>query len=613
MSAFHRPTPLMTGVSPSCRQTSEPPRSLSSPLIRKKAIQISSFDEKGLIPEKHSSKPSAVDKSLDLVSSKTSGRLWWSKACQRKHREGVSSPPRTNSKALRSQTFSAKPDICISPAPEPNPPPAILTLKSKPSDSLPLHASQLSDFYPIQLQPDPKPSMSPALTVPVPRRSPSPSPHSQNYSTSQQNERQPSPFAEERRARSISISNTKMTTSDQEKHEVLDQRALMDFTHPGLRRVSQTREFKHQTESFRLPVVPPISCSQQKKIKPNTNENTPENKPRSPHGNLNLTSNPEPGVQRQQRKESVAILIASPNLQRKSADSQSSDLSSIHGSLEQMHSGKISTVPVVSNASCSTEPLSVRSEARGRRFDSHKEVSEDKTLPSGSFYTRPQEEVFLGSSCKFLHQAGSSQNITPPERRRFPSKTQSQAAWIGAEIEASRSNRVSEDHRCQSAPFHQPAGALEYVGLNRVKTPHTRQTAERHFLLMGPDKGLNQEKSVLQQESSKLVNFSDPFLDQKGFIDTPDYIKLPTKLPECPRAPAEADCSFNTNRSGISLKGDVGLPQQPAHQTSEGTTPERYCSNRPINREDLEDPCYVTMHIPDSVYVGEYTHPNSIV
>uniref|UniRef100_A0A1A8FTI9 Neuronal-specific septin-3 n=2 Tax=Nothobranchius korthausae TaxID=1143690 RepID=A0A1A8FTI9_9TELE len=514
MSAFHRPTPLMTGVSSSCRQTSEPlkvclspPRSLSSPVIRKKAIQISSFDEKGLISETHSSKPSAVDISLDLVSSKTSGQLWWSKACQRKHREGVSSPPRTNSKALRSQTFSAKPDICISPAPEPNPPPAILTLKSKPSDSLLLHASQLSNFYPIQLQPDPKPSMSPALTVPVPRRSPSPSPHSQNFSTSQQNERQPSPVAKERRARSISISNTKITTSDQEKHEVLDQRALMDFTHPGLRRVGQTREFKYQTESFRLPAVPQISCSQQKKIKPDTNENTPENKPRSPHRNFNLMNNPEPDIKRQQRKESVDILIASPNLQRKSADSQSSHLTSIHRSLEQMHSGKISPVPVVSNASCSTEPLSVKSETRGRRFDLHKEVSEDKTLPSGSFYKRPQEEsrqAFLGSSCKFLQQAGSSQNITPPKRCRFPSKPQSQAAWIGAKSEASRSNCVSEDLRCQSTPFHQTAGALEYVGLNRAKTPHTHQTAERHFLLMGPNKGLNQEKSVMQQESSKL-------------------------------------------------------------------------------------------------------------
>uniref|UniRef100_A0A1A8MYW7 Neuronal-specific septin-3 n=1 Tax=Nothobranchius pienaari TaxID=704102 RepID=A0A1A8MYW7_9TELE len=265
-------------------------------------------------------------------------------------------------------------------------------------------------------------------------------------------------------------------------------------------------------------------------------------------------SNPEPGVKRQQRKESVDILIASPNLQHKLADSQSSDLTSIHRSLEQMHSGKISTVPVVSNASCSTEPLSVRSETRGRRFDSHKEVSENKTLPSGSFYKRPQEEsrqVFLGSSCKFLQQAGSSQNITPPKRCRFPSKTQSQAAWIGAKIEASRSNCVSEDHRCQSTPFHQTAGALEYVGLHRVKTPHTHQTAERHFLLMGPNKGLNQEKSVMQQESSKLVNFSDPFLDQKGFIDTPDYIKLPTKLPEYSRAPAEAAVALETDKKGV--------------------------------------------------------------
>lgn len=56
-------------VSSSSRKTREhpsvcltPPLSLSSPVIKKKAIQIPSFDEKGLIYEKHNTKQKTTDR-----------------------------------------------------------------------------------------------------------------------------------------------------------------------------------------------------------------------------------------------------------------------------------------------------------------------------------------------------------------------------------------------------------------------------------------------------------------------------------------------------------------------------------------------------------------------
>lgn len=72
MSVFDRLAPLIPQVSASCRQTKEhptvclsPPLSLSSPVIKKKVIQIPSFDERGLISEKHNTKLSTTDRWIE--------------------------------------------------------------------------------------------------------------------------------------------------------------------------------------------------------------------------------------------------------------------------------------------------------------------------------------------------------------------------------------------------------------------------------------------------------------------------------------------------------------------------------------------------------------------
>lgn len=63
MSVFNRLTPLIPQVPAYSGQTKEhpsvclsPPLSLTSPVIKKKPIQIPSFDEKGLIYEKHNTR-----------------------------------------------------------------------------------------------------------------------------------------------------------------------------------------------------------------------------------------------------------------------------------------------------------------------------------------------------------------------------------------------------------------------------------------------------------------------------------------------------------------------------------------------------------------------------
>lgn len=69
MSVLDRLTSLIPQVSSPPRQTKKPPSvslshplSLSSPVIKKKPIQITSFDEKGVSSEKHSLKQTNTDR-----------------------------------------------------------------------------------------------------------------------------------------------------------------------------------------------------------------------------------------------------------------------------------------------------------------------------------------------------------------------------------------------------------------------------------------------------------------------------------------------------------------------------------------------------------------------
>ncbi|XP_044047650.1 proline-rich receptor-like protein kinase PERK10 [Siniperca chuatsi] len=305
MSVFDRLAPLIPQVAASSKQTTEhpsvclsPPLSLSSPVIKKKPIQIPSFDEKGFIYE--NTKQTNTDRSFVPVS-------------QRNHGERASTLPRTKPKTYSSPTLSAKPSISIFPAPKPNSSPTLSTLKPKPSASLHLPASQLSDPSPLLHQPQPKPSVSPTLTVPTPRLSPSPTSLCRGMSLDSGGGKQPSPVAKERRARSITISNTKVESSKQRpsneaKHDILDQEALLDFTHPALRRACpmtcREMQSRHQTysESQRQVATSLNSCLSQGKVGLSKKENTAKDKPKPPPRNIDITAIPQlkPNIKQQQ-------------------------------------------------------------------------------------------------------------------------------------------------------------------------------------------------------------------------------------------------------------------------------------------------------------------------
>ncbi|XP_051241616.1 uncharacterized protein LOC127355147 [Dicentrarchus labrax] len=492
MSVFDRLAPLIPQLSASSRQTKEqplvcltPPVSLSSPIIKKKPIQIPSFDEKGLIHE--NSKQSNTDRSfVPICSSKTFSRPSWSKSCQysqRNHAERASTLPRAKPKTYSSPTLSTKPRISIFPAPEPNSSPTLSSLKPKPSDSLHLSASQLSDPSPLLHQPQPKPSVSPTLTVPTPRLSPSPTSLCRGMSLDGQVGKQPSPVAKERRARSITISNTKV--EPEAKHDVLDQEALLDFTHPALRRVCPItcRESRHQTYSQRQAATSQSSCFLQGKVGLSKKENIVLDKPKPPPRNIDITAIPKPKSnikQLQERlpsgatgtqtslsesegiktvnvqRESQSVfdgLATKSSLHRKCIDylpSRAARFASSEQSYERIYTER--SLPVTPKMSFSTEPLwnqstvSPNIENRRRRFGFNNETKVDTTFLSG-----PKDENNIRTTAGNSFQpTTASEDNKSPQKHRFWSKAQSQTTQMDVKSAVSQSECVSKDYSCQS-------------------------------------------------------------------------------------------------------------------------------------------------------------------
>ncbi|XP_051802308.1 uncharacterized protein LOC127533412 [Acanthochromis polyacanthus] len=701
MSVFDRLAPLIPQVSASCRQTKEdpkvcvsPPLSLSSPVIKKKAIQIPSFDEKGLIFEKHNKKLSAADRSLDAVgSSKTSGQNLWSKSCpQRNQGERASTLPRTKPKAYSSQSLSGKPSISIFPAPKPNSSPTLPTLKPRPSDFLHLPASQLSDPPPSLHQP--KPSVSPTLIVPTPRLSPSPT----SMCSDGQGGKQPSPVAKERRARSIPISNPKVEPLHEAKHDILDQDALLDFTHSEGRkfRPVKSRESPHQTysESCRPPATSQNPCLLQSRFGISKGENILKDKPKTPPRNIDITAIPklksnirqqeesEPsgatGTQTSasERKKSPDFLhresdgpASRSSFHRKCADynqksnyaQKTSDFTSSHQSYEQPCSEKRAALSATSKMAFSTEPLlspsavSPSIETRRRRFDLHNETRINTTFPPGLPPRRQQEEnkvqTIAGNLAKACQQTGAHQNTKSPQKYRFLSKTQSQTAQIDVRSAVSWFDCVSKDYSCHSGDIDQKMEASQCEHrLNRLKTclvaPQTQEASSPASVVRiashtgsfskpehrSHEHHLHQDQSPVQNKKShKQVKVSDTGLNQTDISAAPDRHAVPTELLEHPSekyaaswTPSVVLCPFNTNRFGFSSAGAFDLLSEPQrtvnHRAQETTTTtttgaaasvptnqlNHSVADRAVITEESEDPYYVTMYYPGSVYVGEY-------
>ncbi|XP_014844113.1 PREDICTED: uncharacterized protein LOC106918689 isoform X1 [Poecilia mexicana] len=212
----------------------------------------------------------------------------------------------------------------------------------------------------------------------------------------------------------------------------------------------------------------------------------------------------------------------------------------------------------------------------------------------------------------------SSQN-----QRSAPNQALRHSTQMDVKTAVSRSERASQDFSCQSSDFGQiPPMSGSAQRLNQVKT-HIEAPQSLGILQSASDEPLysqdgtfshpdiqakhpwNQEMTK-QCENRREMNFSHTVLNQSGVCKTPDH----NVGPEYPRAPCKAGRPFNRNRSGQISRRVSEWPQQIVYQPSAETQAcqqkhqAKYSGpDRAFITEDSEDPYYVTMYYPDSVYV----------
>ncbi|XP_071329375.1 neuronal-specific septin-3 isoform X2 [Trachinotus anak] len=495
--------------------------------------------------------------------------------------------------------------------------------------------------------------------------------------------KQPPPAARERRVRSITISSTKVETkqsfSNEAKHDLLDQEALLDFTHPHLRRscTMTGREAQHQIQAMSQ-----NPCLSLGKAGLSEKENRSKDKPKPPMRNSDFSSIPKPKLSIKQQQAFVPSTATNTQTflsesadaahrqsqsvfdglttQRKCADYpqnrwssqnyiQTAGSTSNNKSYEHMRSAALPTTP---NMSFSTEPLLSQStvspniKTRRGQYHLHNETKVDIKFPSGSNLRRPTKEnnaqTITGNSTLF-QQTGASQRMKSPQRHRFWSKAQSQTAQMDVQSTVSQSDCFTKDYSCQSRGIHQKTEASHQAHrLNPLKTclvvPQTQEasrppSAERTTPQTGsssttdipPQKHLLDHKQPLGQNNNhNEVTLSDTRLNQTDHFAPPDHHRVPTELPERPSEkcvvswpPPVAGCPSNTNSCGTGSKGVFDLPSQPQHKVyqrpEESTTStaaslppnqvDSSLANRAFIMEEPEDPYYVTMYYPGSVYV----------
>lgn len=577
---------------------------------------------------------------LPICPSKTSSQPTWSKPSTRgTHGERASTLPRTKPRTHSSPALSTKPSVSVCPPPKTNSSPTLK--KPKPRDFLRLPASQFSDPPPAMHSP--KPCVSPTLTVPTPRLSPSPPSHGTGLDG--RGGKNPSPVAKERQARSIAISNAKVepgsvkqSSSDEAKRDTLDQEAFVDFAHPASRRASPVS--RHQTDSE--------LCRQAAPSQNSCLSHIPKDKPKPAPGEINIPSIREPESNYKQQQEflprgatgtqtspseheggahvvwgesqslfDVPATRSSLNLPRKRIDfPQRRTLSSSEHPCELMSSQGSAASPTTPRTNPSPDV-----ESRRRRFD----LNEDDKADAGflSILRRPNEESYtrttLGNPSKLPQQTSVCRDALAPPTHRL---------WSKAPFPASQSDCVSKDYSCQSRDIDRETESLQCADrFNRFKTrllaPRTQEApraasdeyAASKTALSRTDvtSHNNHPSDPKQHKSHREVSFCDTALIQTDLSAPSDHHGV--KLLEYP---PEGYCPFNTNSVGISSKGLCGLQSQPRHRVSqrpgETTTgaspllhrPSYPPAGRALIMEDPEDPYYVTMYYPGSVYVGEY-------
>ncbi|XP_026215442.1 putative uncharacterized protein DDB_G0290521 [Anabas testudineus] len=428
------------------------------------------------------------------------------------HGERASTLPRTKPKTLCSPALSAKPSISIFPAPNSSPTPS--PVPAKPSDSPP--ASQLTDLSPLLHRPQPKPSVSPTLTVPTPRLSPSPTLLCQGMSSESQGGKQPSPVAKERLARSITISNTQ-SLSNNIRQDILDQEALLDFTHPALRRscpmTSKESQNQAQSKSQRQAASSENPRFLEGKSK---KDNISKDKQKLTPRNLDFTAIPKPKshikqplelqpsvVTGKQKSLSESEGIKSVNVVHRESQpvfdgfatqsnlkrpskctdylqsrlySQTTSCAFSHQSYQHANWERSAALPVTPKTSLSAQPLLSQStvspniETKRRLFDLHNEKKVDTAVSPCSTFRRPQEENY-SQTVTGQSDLSTAQNIQSRQKLRDWLKAQIRTAQTDVQSSVNQFKCVSEDYSCKSRLIDQKVEASQCSHrLNRLKT-----------------------------------------------------------------------------------------------------------------------------------------------
>lgn len=569
---------------------------------------------------------------IPIGPSKTSIQPNWTKSSGDslgRHGNRASTLPRTESKAHSSPALSAKPgaSLCLSPKTDSSP-----THKPKPKDSLRPPASQLRNPPPSLHQP--KPSVSPTLTVPTPRLSPSPT--SQETSLDSRGGKQPSPVAKERQARSIAISNA----GDEPKlvkRDILDLETFLGFTHTALMRARPMSHSQAYSELQRQAATHQNSGLSQLGL--SEKGNIAEDKPGPPPGGRSIISIPKPMSNIKQQQELLpsgaagtrASLSACEGIRfarvfekkslpafdvpdpRPSADfPQRRNLTSSEHSYELKSSERRAASPTTPRMSFSSLNQSPNVESRRRRFD----LNDDTRFSSHG--KSPEEEdntrTITGSPSKLSQQTSASRYSKSPQNYRF---------WSKAPVPASLSDCVSVDHRCQSRDIDCETESrwCAYRSTQFKLGPQTQETSRPASVDDATSKSTHSKPDFIshkhrpdpkQNKSHKEVTFGDPGLNKTDLLD---HHRAPAKLLEYPRDEYRL---FDTNSLGVSSKGVSGPLRHTASQRPEETTtaaspplPSYPRADRAFIMEDPEDPYYVTMYYPGSVYVGEYIPKNT--
>ncbi|CAL8332314.1 unnamed protein product [Lota lota] len=262
-----KPQPSLTSSPPEPPKKHSPlPFPLSSPLIKKKAIQLPSFQDPPLVSERHNLRPfySSHDRCLELfrsakesvsVSIKSSQKPYLDERKTNENR--ASTLPRMRSKSHTSPAVSQKPSICVlSPASKPNPPSTAPAVGPKPNICLNALDSQ-SHSSPLHPVTEPKPSKSPTLTVPIIRPNLSPTLLCKMMLPGSHGAKRKTILvvAEKRGVQSIVNSNTrdlpvpaKRWSPDGATPDVLDQDTLVNFTRSESGRGSSRKAFNKESK-----------------------------------------------------------------------------------------------------------------------------------------------------------------------------------------------------------------------------------------------------------------------------------------------------------------------------------------------------------------------------